>query len=50
LPTVVLLRFWRVWPRLHLSDDRVRENIDRGLFWNPFVRGDHVKVAVDGGW
>ena len=36
-------------PRLHLSDDRIRENIERGLFWNPFVRGDDVRVAVNGG-
>jgi osmotically-inducible protein OsmY len=36
-------------PRLHLSDDRIKENIERGLFWSPFVHSNDIAVAVDGG-
>ena len=32
-----------------MTDERIKKNIESGLFWSPFVHSDEIKVAVDGG-
>jgi osmotically-inducible protein OsmY len=36
-------------PRLYLSDERIKKNIENAFFWSPFVHSDEIKVSVDGG-
>ena len=32
-----------------MTDERIKKNIERGLFWSPFVHSADIQVAVDGG-
>jgi osmotically-inducible protein OsmY len=36
-------------PRLYLSDERIKKNIENAFFWSPFVHSNEIKVSVDGG-
>jgi osmotically-inducible protein OsmY len=36
-------------PRPYLNDERIKEKIERTLFWSPLVHTDDIKVAVAGG-
>jgi hypothetical protein len=36
-------------PRPYLNDERIKEKIERRLFWSPFVHTNDIKVAVAGG-
>ena len=36
-------------PRLYLSDERIKKNIESAFFWSPFVHSAGIKVVVDGG-
>jgi len=37
------------WPRLYLSDERIKKNIENAFFWSPFVHSNEIKVSVTEG-